>query len=458
MTSLSLELRLFSTPWHWFVHGLGLGQRWTGFHRERAARIRALARAVVRRYGGGFQAFVAELVEVILTSAEPADRDGGDREVCARLGERIAGLGDPRERARACAVAVESLVKLDRLPPRDQPYEHGLRGQLARSLKQVAALRAPGDRARYGDLHLLANLVLAAGQAGWADLLRPSYLDAGARLLGAIDELFYHVRGAAIWQSVVAIIDRRARGDAREALRQLLDRLDVQLERPCERPCDGVHEDRDYLAFPLFLTLGAVGAVGCLELLDYKRRWLEVAAAVLESLSPRARASQELFFVALLRNVGTEASQVGDPPALVRATAERYLAATDGRQLDDYLRCTYLVHLARQLGCSAALPARIDQILAESRAQLGTAGPFRATPYGSPLMWVAYVLSALHAGDWNGEHHLRTSALTAIIDSGRARSDDAVTLPRLGLALIDAALCLGRPSGRDTALFTAFAQ
>jgi hypothetical protein len=51
MTPLSHELRLFSTPWHWFVHGLGLGQNRTGFDAERAARIRALGRAVVQRHG-----------------------------------------------------------------------------------------------------------------------------------------------------------------------------------------------------------------------------------------------------------------------------------------------------------------------------------------------------------------------------------------------------------------------
>jgi hypothetical protein len=72
-------------------------------------------------------------------------------------------------------------------------------------------------------------------------------------------------------------------------------------------------------------------------------------------------------------------------------------------------------------------------------------------------MLVTYVLSALHAGDWKDEHDLRTIDLTAIICSGRDRSDDSVNLPRLGLALIDSALCLGEPSGGDTPLFTAFA-
>lgn len=454
MRPLSPELRLFSTPWHWFVHGLGLGQNRTGFDPERATRIRTLGRAVLLRHGGGFQAFVAELLEIILTACDPAD--GGDRSsrVCARIGERIAALSDARDRARASAAAVESLVKLGRLSSRDGE----LRRQLTLALDQVAALPPLDDRVRYDNLHLLGNLLLAAARAGWTDLLGPRYRDAGARLLVPLDDVFYHGRGAASWQLVLAVIDRREREDAGQALRRVLDRIAAQLHQPGDRPCDGLHEGRDYLAFPLFLTLGALGAVRGLDLLDDQRRWLDVAAAELAALGPRARATQTLFFVALLRNLGVLARQVPDPPALVRDTAASYLAATDGRRLDDYLRCAYLVHLARQLGCLAALPDRVGRILSDSRAQLDIPGPFRATPYGSPLMFVAYVVSALHAGDWGDAHDLRATDFTTIIRSMKARNDDHVTLPRLGLALIDAALCLGSPSGPDTELFAGFAM
>ncbi|HEX3765461.1 MAG TPA: hypothetical protein VHW23_42490, partial [Kofleriaceae bacterium] len=238
-----------------------------------------------------------------------------------------------------------------------------------------------------------------------------------------------------------------------DALGQLLDQLDLQVELQLQRPTDGVHDGRDYLVFPLLLTLTALVPIRRLDLLDHRRRWLTVAADELAALSPRAQASQTLFHVALLRAAGTLAREVPDPAALVRETAGRYLAATDGRQLDDYLRCTYLVHLARQLGCPAALPDRIGDILADSPTQLDAAGPFRATPYGSPLMLAAYVLSALHAGAWPTGHALCAVDLASLIRCASPRSDDAVNLPRLGLALVDAALCLAAPARRDTALF-----
>ena len=453
MTPLSHELRLFSTPWHWIVHGLGLGQNCTGFDAARAARIRALDQAVVQRHGEAFPRFVAELVDVILAATDPSD--GGERAgaVCARICERIAALTDVGERPRACAVATESLVKLGRLPPDDA----GLRGQLAWVLAQLAALSADGDQARYAKLHALINLLVAAAQAGWAELLQPGYRDAGTRLVAEIGDFFYHVRAAAIWQSVLAVLEPGSRGARCAALRCLLDRIDWQLAHVDDRACDGMHEGRDFKAFPLFVTLAALGATRCHELLVYRRRWLEVACTELEALSPRSRASQTLFFVAALRELGALDRHVLDGPALVRDTALRYLGSRDGQQLDDYLRCTYLVHLARQLGCPAALPRPIGWVLLSSPGQLGNPDRFRTSAYGSPLMLVGYLLSAMHTGHWTTEE-LQSVDLAAIVLAAPPRGDDMVNLPRLGMSLIDAALSLRTDGSFDTALFAALAS
>lgn len=451
MTAVSHELSVFATPWHWFVHGLGMGQNRGGFDAARAARIRELARTVTDHRAGRFPAFVAELVNTIVAACDPADGGEPGRAASARLAERLAGLNDARDHARACAAAIESLVKLGRMPPGD----HALRRELAAARDRIAALPAPTDQARYGNLQLLVNLVVAGAQAGWPEALGPAQLAAAAQLVAPIADFFYHARGLALWQTVVGIVEPRARAAAGDALGQLLDQLDLQVDLQLQRPTDGVHDGRDYLVFPLLLTLAALGPIRRLDLLDRRRRWLSVADAELAALSPRAQASQALFYVALLRNVGALAREVPDPAALVHATAARYLAATDGRQLDDYLRCTYLVHLARQLGCPAALPDRIGDILAASPTQLDAAGPFRATPYGSPLMLAAYLLSALHARPWPAVHALCAVDLASVIRCAPPRSDDAVNLPRLGLALIDAALCLASPSCRDTALFAA---
>lgn len=448
MTPLSRELRLFSTPWHWIVHGLGLGQSCTGFDTARAARIHALGRAVVQRHRGPFPQFVVELVDIILAAVDlDGDRGGA---MGARICGRIAALTDVRERARACAAATESLVKLGRL----SPYDTELRDQLAAALRQLAALVADDDHARYASLHALINLLVAAAQAGWTELLQPGYLDLGTRLAAGIDDFFQHARAAAIWHSVLAVLEpdhREARG---AALRRLLDRIDEQLGDPDHRACDGVHDGRDFVAFPLFVTLTAVGATRCHELLGYRRRWLEVACTELEALSPRSRASQTLFFVAALRELGALDRHVLDGTALVRDTALRYLASGTGQHVDDYLRCTYLVHLARQLDCPAALPRSIDRILIASPAQLGKPDRFRASSYGSPLMLVAYLLSAMH-GRHGPADELQRIDLAAIIRDAPPRGDDAVNLPRLGLSLIDAALNLRAARSRDTARFAA---
>lgn len=453
MMALSRELLLLPTPWHWFVHGLGLGQNPTGFAAEHAARIRSLGRAVVQHYGGGFPVFVTELVEVILAACDPAVRQSPGHDAVVQLGDHIAGLSDPREQARACAIAIESLVKLGALVPDSEVLQR----QLSNALARMMALPAANGRARYEHVHLIANLLLAAARAGWTELLPPTVFELGAQLLGPVDDLFYFGRAAATWATTLAVVRRRQADDTGELLRAVLDRVDAQIDGPRDRASDGAHEGRDYLAFALFLTLGAIGATGRVDLLDYKRRWLEVAPGDLASLNPRARSSQTLLFVSLLRNLGILARHVPDPAALVRAAAAGYLAATDGFQHDDYLRCTYLVHIARQLGCLTELPERIGQILAETWPQLGSPSPHRGTPYGSPLMFVAYVLSAMHSGDWDAAHPLWKVDLASIVRSASERSDDGVTIPRIGFALIDAALCLRASAAPGSELFAPFA-
>jgi len=446
MTRLSPELLLFPTPWHWFVHGMGLGLNPTGFDARRAAQIRGLARAVRAHHGDGFPAFVAELVDVILASCDPSSPRASPHELGARLARHVSELRDPRDHARACATSIESLVKLGLVAGARDRVE-GLRRQLFSSLARIATLPAPNERARYEHVHLIANLLLAVARAGWTDLLPPAVFEVGAQLLGPVDDLFYFGRAAASWATALAVVRPGRRGDpAGELLGQALDRVDAQLDGPRDRPSDGAHEGRDYVAFAMFLTLGAIGIAGRTELLDDKRPWLEVAAADLRSLHPRARSSQTLLYIALLRNLGLLERHVPDPAALVATAAAGYLATTDGHQHDDYLRCTYLLHIARQLGCLAALPPRIGQILATSSIQLGSPSPHRATPYGSPLMFVAYVLSATYAGDWEATHPLWNVDLTAVLRSANPRPDDVVCLPRIGFALIDAALCLRTPA------------
>lgn len=397
----------FATPWHTVIHGLGLGRDPAGFDELRANRVLAVSDALARRFDDPFHAFVEELLRVIVARA-------AGKTVRVRLGERLVGLSDPLVHAQACALLVDVMRKMEL--PRDQVLGEQVRVALA----HLVALPGASVRDRYQAAHLIGALLLAGVE--WLDQAELALAGAAAfRLLHSIPSAFHRGRGAAILLTILGIIGAPAKGLAECQLR-LLDRA---FQRIPDDPPDGIHSGRDYRLFPLLLTLSVLGP-------HQRYVWLEVARAELSQLAPRSRASQTLFYVAALREIGLLDRYVPDREALLRAAMEPYLADTDGRQADDYLRCAYLVHLARQLGCSEALSPRIARILADS-VTVAASDRWRDNPYASGFLVIAYLLSVTRELD-----------LAAVVE--RVRDHSPIQRARLGLALVDEALRLRKVS------------
>ena len=403
---ITTELSWFGTPWHWVVHGLGLGLSPRGFDSAQAARVLAVSAALGRRFDDCFHALVGELLRLILETRSEAP-----------LLERLEWFRDPLEHARACTLVVDVLIALE------LPHD-SLRRSLDAALARLSALRAESDRDRYEIAHLIGKLLLTMGRARWLDSPCKNPAIASAfRLLDGIESLFHRGRAAAILLTILGAIGEP--GAARKPLEnqmRLLERAFAQL--PHDRP-DGVHVGLDYRLFPLLLTLTAAGVLGGGDPLG----WVEIARAELGRLTARSRASQTLFYVSMLRSLGLFERYVPDRQALLRDTTERYLDHTDGCQADDYLRCTYLVHLARQLGCEEALSPRVSQIVADSVAAIAGSMRFRENAYASGYLVIAYVLST-------GLELDLAAAVAEVAD------DSPIQRARLGLALVDAALNL----------------
>lgn len=400
------ELIWFGTPWHWVVHGLGLGLSPRGFDSARATRLLAVSEALGRRFDDCFHGLVSALLRLILAFRKES-----------RLCDRLAWFPDPLEHARACTLVVDVLIALE------LPHD-SLRRSLDAALARLSALPAESDRERYEIAHLIGKLLLTLGRSHWLDSPHVTPAIASAfRLLDGIESFFHRSRAAAILLTILGAIGKSsaARKPLANQLR-LLDRAFAQ--QPNDRP-DGVHVGLDYRLFPLLLTLTAAGALGGGDYLG----WVEIARAELARLTARSRASQTLFYVSTLRSLGLFERYVPDPLALLRDTAERYLDHTDGCQADDYLRATYLVHLSRQLGCAEALSPRVSQILADSVATIPGSTRFRENPYASGYLVIAYVLST--------DRELDLAAAVATV-----ADDSPIQRARLGLALVDAALNL----------------
>lgn len=455
------ERRIFSSPWHRCVHGQGLGQLPTGFDLKKVNLLREVGLAVKRSDQNPFHIFAQSLVHDIIAvcSEKPPEVKEVTRPTPADFYQTLALLPrDTWQYARACAVLTETLVKLGKLTN----YDSILHMHMDIALKRVEALAPETLKGRYEKLQLLANLFLASGQAGWTDLLTSqpphgiSRIYNALRMTEEIPDLFYRGRVAATLISVVATIGYGyvVCGDRLDYMRNLLDAFDAQLDQLAMRSSDGVHEKFDYCLFPLSLTLNAIALLGRTEYLEYRRNWVAQATTYFATLAPASRASQMLFYVHALENLGVLGAYVPNLKSLLIESIEAYL-----RQVGDsvssyaYLRCTYLIQMAHQFGYPEVLPPQIWNIL-------GTGGTHfqhtqSTTSYGSGYMIAAYTLSAFIGGDRIGALAQEEGDLpTAVAAIKATQADAALNLPKLDFALIDAALQLRPAHPTDTRLFS----
>ncbi|MBN3884615.1 MULTISPECIES: hypothetical protein [unclassified Nostoc] len=455
------ERRVFPTPWHWCVHGLGIGQEATGFDPEKSDRLLKISFALSRKNNSSYNIFAHHLLNGILARCEAVSfnsylaQERSHDEFKSAINQLPS---EPWQYARACALLTESLVKVGQL----EPYRHLVRWHLERALEQVAKLDLSSDKLRYEQLQLFANLLLAVGQAEFTDLLvlqqenGDTYTDKALQLATTISDIFYRGRGSAIIFSVLAIIGCREQVCTGEQnhLQTLLDIFDSELSDSLRRDSDGVHEGSDYYLFPLSLILNAIAVLDCPDYLTYKRDWGKQAVSLYHTLSPTSQASQITFFIYALDNLGVLHVYVPDIVTFFHQCMEGYIQSTDGFRVDAYLRCTYLIHLACQLGCPDILHPCIWSIFSDTATEIFGSDHYLENTYGSSYMVAAYALSAF---DRIGKLDMLFSPELRLPDAIARFQDNpestAINSPKTVFALIEAGLRM-RPIGScDTPLF-----
>jgi hypothetical protein len=458
---LLTERRIFPTPWHWCVHGLGLGQEATGFNSKKSDRLLKISRALFQKTNSHDHAFTHHLLQGIVATCEAVSLSDRNSQQLAHEKFTMAIKQLPTESwqyARASALLTESLVKLDQM----ETYQDDVHKHLDMAFQQVAVLDVPSDKLRYEKLQLFANLLLAAGQAGFLDLLTVrqqdgnTYVDTALQLATTISDVFYRGRGSAVIFSVLAIIGygEQVCGEQNH-LQTLLDSFDADLNHSSTRSGDGVHEGADYYIFPLSLILNAIAVLNRPDYLTYKRDWVKQTVSFFHSLSPASQASQITFFVYALDNLGVLDLYVPDVVTFFNECMTGYLQSTDGSRVDDYLRCTYLIHLACQLERTDILDPRVWSILLDSAAQTPGSQRYRESTYGSSYMVAAYALSAF---DRVGRLDELFSEKVNLADAIAHFQDDApataIHSPRTGFALIETGLRMRPVESKDTPLFS----
>jgi len=447
------ESTCFRTPWHWYIHGLGLGQYAGHYDPCSAECLLQASRALHNIKDSPLHGFTHKLLYRILTQ-------GGKASVGVRAGETsveavtdIASFrleGNPAHYIQMATLLVSCLDKAgmleDSLP--------GARRHLALAFATAEQLPEQDDRARYEKLQLMSRLFMAATHIHCTQLIHgeggegTSYVRSALQLAGRIENRFLKGRGTAIMLTAIGLAGAvdYAGADVETLVTDVLTDLDHQIQNPQTYRDDGVHSGLDYQVFPLSLMLNALPALGLEHFVGFRRNWLDTAVDLFDRLSPDSRASQVLFLVSALDGLGQRERYFPDKKDLLVQCVDDYLADTNGTRPDDYLRCTYLVHLAVQLESVESLNPRIQEILSGTlmrRLQRGGKDGGARNKYQSDTMLAAYSLSAFaRLGQLEtlfGSRALLPELIGRLEpDSDEFRCDS----PKLCLALIDAALRL----------------
>ena len=460
-SALTNERRIFATPWHWYVHGLGLGQETTDFDPEKGTRLLEISLVLEQKTQSTYHKFTNHLLHGIVAKCEALSSGVSltEQKVNEQFTKAIELLpNNSWEYARACALLTETLVKLGLL----ESYRKKVHYHLSKALTEVSQLKPATQKLRYEQLQLFANLLLAAGQAEFTDLLTlrqnngDTYGDKALQVATTISDVFYLGRGSAIIFSVLGIIGQgeTVYSGQHNHLQKLLDIFDSEIRNLSSRDSDGVHQGVDYYIFPLSLILNAIAVLGCHDYLTYKRDWISQSCSLFQVLASTSQASQITFLLSALDNLGALNCLIPDVTDFFYQSMAGYLNSTDGSQVDDYLRCTYLINLAYQLGIPDRIHPRIWSILLNNMARLLGSESYVESTYGSSYMMTAYAISAFdRIGRLDVLFEEKIGLPNAIRYFKDAPQVTAIHSPRTAFALIETALRMRPIESGDTPLF-----
>lgn len=392
----------FVTPWHKFVHGLGLGYPVSDYNHTSIENLISMDKVLLDTHRTPYQVFIHRLFNWIIVFIEP-DNDVNTPAANASSFEKIldamARLDEDLERARACCLLLECISSLGVI----ELYKYQLLPALFASLAAIEDLDCDTDKVRYEKQHLRLHLLRVAAEYGWTVLLsrrtcdNTDYVNEAIESLCRMNDYFYLVRSAAlllITMSDIGLIDRVI-GKDHNYLSWVLDVVDKNFSTPTAYAPDGIHENNDYLFFPLCLLVNSIAYTGSATYLNYKRDWPGVLDTLYWSLSPRSRSSQAMFYVLAHKNLEASSHHLHDQAKFLQGCIHDYLEVSDGKQMDDYLRTCYLIHMAGHLGHLDILPPSLWTRLKNSLYENDNYSE-ETSPYGSYYMVLAYTLSSYH--------------------------------------------------------------
>lgn len=323
LSDLSVESRIFPTPWIRMLRGIGLGQYPVDYDPEVASSVTGafdLLTGVVSP-SDGYTHFCRKLAVFALRVGRPGDGLDADQHWVSGLVEAMRGIDNPYYKAMAGSILIDAFVKLDLGVDLLVGEDIDLVAELLDVLDAIGADQiADENQGRHGDYERIfasSAVFLAIGNLGFRERLVTAgrdYIVESLDLLGSVPVPYFRGRVAGALMSTIAILgySDRVFDHGRDYMHDVLMFL---------READEVGNWPDFhnpittewkKVYPLLTMLNAVALCGRPEYLRVPYDLLADARNLLGEVPWDIRVHMLQYYVVALHNLGVLESEIPD--------------------------------------------------------------------------------------------------------------------------------------------------
>ena len=314
---------------------------------------------------------------------------------------------EPWSLIRSSTLLIDCLVKTGTL----SPYSVDVSVCLSKILDELENLNTSDDEELYEKSLLVSNLLMICTKSN-NDLLievisnrKVNVIKSAIEEAKEINTLFYKGRSTGILYSTLLTIGYKKElfCNNKDLLKEVLDYVYDEIEYPALDEGDEIHSSSDYVIFPLLLIFNAISLSKDDRYFTYKKDWTKYIYSVFHSLSYQSKTSQLLFYLLSFNGLEDPNYPVIKPSELFLDVQLEYVNSMKGSEFGDYLRCCYLVVIARGLNLENSIHPKVWNILNRNIDDMANLTyTEKKSSYDSSYMKIAYIIHAFNAiGNFN---------------------------------------------------------
>lgn len=470
LSELSVESRVFPTPWIRMLRGIGLGQYPVDYDLEVADSVTSAFELLVDvvSVSDGYTRFCQKIAAFVLQAGRPGDGFVADRNRVFELVDSMREIVNPYYKAMAGSILIDAFVKLDLEVDLLVGDGIDIVAELLDVLEDIGADQiADENQGRHGGYEKIfasSAVFLAIGNLGFRERLvtpRRDYIVESLDLLDSVPIPYFRGRVAGALMSTIAVLgySDRVFDHGTDYMHDVLNFL---------READAVGNWPEFhnpittewkKVYPLLTMLNAVALCGRPEYLREPFDLLADARNLLGTIPWEIRVHMLQYYVVALHNLGILESEI---PDLHQCVGEAIAVAASIDPGENYSprgnAYPYILELAMMTGSLDLVPEGTVERMVDSFPDLTSSVDRQNRPF--PVSYVLNIVAELGRVDLmfgaRDRYHGKSPMhwVIANLSEGAEHEGDRVSM--IDNALVGLALRMRGAGATEKGLFRSF--